>query len=264
MSAFRVAAWQGPNAQSVGETLRIAREADAAGADVVVFPECFLTGYYADRERAAESALTLDGPEMTRLCAESAGIGATMIVGFNERRGDELFNSAAVIEGGRCRGVYRKSYLYYGYHTPGREYPVFERDGVTFGIVICLDVFYLEPARILARRGAKLIFCPMDNRVPPDHKYATRPAYYSHFVARTFENDVWLVSADVVEPFAGGTVCPGHSAVYDPDGREVARSVELAEALLIYDIPRASLARKRPVKLHGDAGVVSVYAESER
>ena len=103
----------------------------------------------------------------------------------------------------------------------------------------------------------------MDNRVPPEHKYSTRPSYYNHIVARSFENNCWFVSADVVRPNNGISICPGHTFVYDNDGVEVSRSKEFIEELLIHDIPMISLTQERPIRLFGDPDVVRLYIETE-
>ena len=47
-----------------------------------------------------------------------------------------------------------------------REFPVFTHNGLTFGVVICSDGGYIEPARLLAIKGAKVIFAPHFNYAP--------------------------------------------------------------------------------------------------
>jgi 5-aminopentanamidase len=176
---------------------------------------------------------------------------STIIVGFNEREGEHIFDSAAVIEKGNLLGVQRKHYLYHDYFTPGASFSPFSSKGITFGVVICLDTNYFEPARLLALQKATILFSPMCNRVPLGHSYAKRPLYYSHFVARSFENRCWLVTADWVWPNDGSSICPGHTVVYDPDGQEVARSVEEREQLLTFDIPLDQLRREKGRRIHG-------------
>jgi predicted amidohydrolase len=117
--------------------------------------------------------------------------------------------------------------------------------------VICLDANYFEPARLLALQGASILFSPMCNKVSIGHPYEKRPTYYSHFVARSFENRCWLMTADWIWQNDGRSVCPGHTVVYDPDGKEVARSQEAAEQLLIYDIPKERLLHEKGKRVHG-------------
>jgi len=209
-------------------------------ADFVLFPEGFLTGYYEEEELARSNSLDVEEAaffEWLELVEKSAP-ETTVIVGFNERKGNALFNSAAVIENGRLLGIQRKHHLYHSYFTAGNTFAVFESKGVLFDVVICLDTIYFEPARVLALQNTSILFSPMCNRVPLSHPYAQRPPYYSHFVARSFENCCWLLSADWVWPNDGVSICPGHSAVYDPDGQEVIRSQEGEEDLLFVDIAR--------------------------
>ena len=120
-------------------------------------------------------------------------------------------------------------------------------------MAICLDANYFEPARILALQGASILFIPMCNKVPPDHPYAERPPYYSHFVARAHENRCWLVGADWVWPYDGKIVCPGHSAIYDPDGREITRSGNGEQHLIAADIPDDRLFHEKGKRVHGSA-----------
>ncbi len=55
---------------------------------------------------------------------------------------------------------YRKAYTYapYDYYSLGREFPVFEKKGIKYGIIICLDSTYREPAHIAALKGARILF----------------------------------------------------------------------------------------------------------
>jgi predicted amidohydrolase len=231
----------------------VACEAEQKGVEVLVFQECFLTGYFDNKNAAWASSLTTDGHIFAALCAITQDLSVTLIVGFNEQRGEELYNAAAVVERGRCLGIYRKSYLYHSYHTAGRDYPVFQKRGVTYGVVICLDATYQEPSRILAGFGARVLFCPMDNRVLPDNKYAERQVHYNHIAERSRENNCWFVSADVAHVFDGDVVCPGHTVIYNSRGLEVCRSLAFTPSLVTYDIPRQDLLSERVKRLGGTA-----------
>jgi predicted amidohydrolase len=269
MSVFRIAAYQATSRNctlslALAEARELASEASTRGARVLVLPECFVGGYFADGATARDAAFSTDDTAFHELCAISAGLDIAVVAGFNERRGNAIFNTAAVVENGRCRGLYRKACPLHDHHTPGRDFPVFEKDGVVFGVLICFDVSRIEPARILARAGAKLLLCPMDNRVGLDHPYATRPPYYPHLAARSHENNCWLVTADVALAREGANVCPGHSVVYDNEGMEVARSTAFADELLVFDIPRERLLRDRPGRLFAAPDLALIYTASAR
>ncbi|MCA1567676.1 MAG: hypothetical protein LC803_18925 [Acidobacteria bacterium] len=51
-------------------------------------------------------------------------------------------------------------------HEAGDKIPVFAVGGLTFGIIICNDSNYYEPARIMASRGATALFVPTNNGLP--------------------------------------------------------------------------------------------------
>lgn len=229
----------------------ILEKAASKHVDFLCLPEGALTGYYAQEELARKNSLEVEGKDFQEWLDVFRNSTATVIVGFNERNGNQIFDSAAIIENGRLLGVQRKHYLYHNYFASGICFSTFSNKGITFGVVICLDTNYFEPARILALQGATILFSPMCNKVCLDHPYAKRPPYYSQFVARTHENRCWLISADWIWTNDGASICPGHSVIYDPDGREIARSQEGEEQFLITDIPLNHLFHEKGRRVHG-------------
>lgn len=178
---IRVAACQFNPASEVEirkkQVTTLLKKATHSNVDFVCLPEGVLTGYYAEEELARKNSLEVGKPEFEEwlhVIKESAP-HATVIVGFNERDGDSLFDSAAIIESGKLLDVQRKHYVYHPYFTAGSFYSSFQSMGITFGVIICLDATYFEPARLLALQGASVIFMPMCNKVSLDHPYATRP-----------------------------------------------------------------------------------------
>ena len=111
--------------------------ADKDRVEVVCFPECFLTGYPDKEELARKSAFAVDSPQMMKLFDKTGKFEATYIVGFNELRGKDLYNTAVVVQKGHILGTYSKCSAYMKFHKQGREFPVFERSGVKFGVINC-------------------------------------------------------------------------------------------------------------------------------
>ena len=155
----------GSYTQNVASVLRGLQMADERGVQIVSFPECCLTGYFDKEAPTRKHALRLDGPELKSFLEQTGHFRATVIAGFNERRGDDLYNTALVAERGRLLGVYSKTFAYMPFHKKGSDFPVFEREGVKFGVIICADGGYPEPARILALKGARVIFAPHYNYI---------------------------------------------------------------------------------------------------
>jgi predicted amidohydrolase len=139
------------------------RDARAADADLVVFPELGLTGYQL-QDLAAEVAMRLDDPRLATLAGETQGLSA--IVSFVEESGDHrLFIAAALMEDGEIRHVHRKLFLpTYGlfderrFFAPGdllRAVP--SRLGFGVGIGICEDFWHLPVPQLLALDGAQIL-----------------------------------------------------------------------------------------------------------
>jgi 5-aminopentanamidase len=132
-----------------------------------------------------------------------------------------------VVERGRVLGIYRKQHLVESAFSPGRESPVFVRDGVKYGVNICNDANFPEAAIALAARGAEAIFYPLNNNLPHATSRKWRSRHVEILSARAQECSVWVISADVVER-STTTTGYGCTAIVDPDGRVVERCPELA------------------------------------
>jgi predicted amidohydrolase len=102
--------------------------------------------------------------------------------------------------------------------------------------VICNDSNYLEPARIMAARGATALFVPTNNGLPPDKARADVVAHTRNVdIARAIENRVWIIRADV----AGRTaelVSDGASGIVDPHGMVLRSAGRSTEDLLVAEI----------------------------
>ena len=101
----------GDPAFNADRTLALAREASAANAAVVIFPELGISGYSID-DLLHQTAL-LDAVEVSlgRIAGESASLSPLIVVGAPLRFEQGLFNTAIVIHRGRVLGVVPKSYL---------------------------------------------------------------------------------------------------------------------------------------------------------
>ncbi|RBP47436.1 putative amidohydrolase [Roseimicrobium gellanilyticum] len=217
--------------------------ADREQVEIVSFPECFLSGYPDTEEEARRGAFAMDSPQLAKVLDLTSRFEPTLIVGFNEKRGSDLYNSVVVAHRGHVLGVYSKCAAYQKFHKQGREFPIFERGGVKFGVIICADGGYIEPARILAAKGARIIFAPHFN-------YIRDTGLISHFMkvradhtARAIENSVYLVRGNnvVLDTAKSGItrtsgVGYGDSYVIDPGGEILVRSRRHAEDFISIDL----------------------------
>ena len=212
-------------------------EGDRQGIDIVSFPESFLTGYFAKADKAREHSFALDSAQIRDLLDRTRRFNAMFMVGFNERRGDELYNTVVVAERGELRGSYSKAFPCMDYFSPGRDFPLFDREGVKFGVVICADGGYIEPTRILALKGATIIFAPHYNCISKEGLLNHFQKVRSDHIARAVENGVWFVRGNNVSSgydtgLESEGIGYGDSYVLDPLGEIVARSQRHVECLI--------------------------------
>ncbi len=166
---------------------------------------------------------------------------ATYIVGFNEQRGKDLYNTAVVVQKGHVLGTYSKCAAYMPFHKQGREFPIFERSGVKFGVIICADGGYIEPTRILALKGARVVFAPHFNFIGAKGLIGHFMHVRADHIARAVENDVWFVRGNnvVVGKESGLSyegVGYGDSYIIDPQGEMQVRSRRMQEDFIFADI----------------------------
>ena len=227
-------------------------KAQAESADVLCMPETFLQGYFQSREEAWENSVALDSSAFAGILERTARFEPMLLFGLNERRGDKLYNTVVVVERGRPVGSYSKANLVYDYFEPGAEFPVFEKAGVKFGVIICKDSSYLEPSLIAAMRAAQVIFSPHFNHIAYDAVEDHTRRVRAHHVARATETQCFVCKTNVVVTESEGTaafgragVGVGDSFIVSPDGRFVVEAGRLVEALLVYDIAPEALPEER-------------------
>lgn len=217
------------------------QRADKDRVEIVCFPECFLTGYPDKEEPARKGAFAVDSPQMMKLLDKTMKFEATYVVGFNELRGKDLYNTAVVVQKGHVLGTYSKCAAYMPFHKQGREFPVFERSGVKFGVIICADGGYIEPTRILALKGARIVFAPHFNFIGARGLIGHFQHVRADHTARAVENDVWFVRGNnvVVGKESGLSyegVGYGDSYIIDPQGEIQVRSRRMQEDFIFADI----------------------------
>lgn len=211
---------------SLGEVKRALSWAEEESLDIVCMPECHLTGYCRTPEEADAHSIDLGSALFSHLLSELRQFDPVVILGLMERSGQELFNSAAIVERGKVLGVYRKQHLVETAFSPGRESPMFERNGVRYGVNICSDANFPEAAAALKARGAEAIFYLLNNSLPHATAQKWRSRHIEILSARARECSTWVISADAVErsPTTTGYGC---TAIVDPTGHVIERCPEL-------------------------------------
>jgi predicted amidohydrolase len=240
---MRVAAYQAPYrpypARGGAElVLAFLDRARSDGVEVVCCPEA-LIGELAnetDGDSPSTVALSVADGELDAAIAPLLGWGMTIVVGFTERGGDgRLYNAAAVISDSTVSGIYRKTYPGRSACTAGTELPIFHHDGVPFGVLICNDAHAIEPAAVLAAKGAQLLVVPVHGGHRPAKEAAWRARGSNVLIARAVDNCIPLVAADVAG-WQGERVCHGTTAIIDAHGTVVASAEPLREDFIVADV----------------------------
>ncbi len=222
-----------------GNLARCLELVSSVEADLCVLPELALSGYLFESRAEAMSLSQEPGDkELDALAGFAGRTGTTIVVGFAERAGESLFNSAVLLAPSGSRAVYRKIHLFSGekeIFEPGDRPPaVVEVAGVRLGMMVCFDWIFPETARTLALGGADII-CHPANLVLAYCQDA--------MVTRCIENRIFAVTANRVgrEDRAGQSLrFTGMSEIVAPNGRILARADAEGEAVLVEEIDVAA------------------------
>lgn len=258
---FRVAAVQMETKNNKKENLDTATKfIDACagkGVNIVCFHEYFLTGppYKGlDASSLRKIAEPIPGPSTDILSKKAAEHGVYVVAGsIIELENKNFFNTCALIDpNGKIIGKYRKTHPenYLAKHEigcgikPGNDFPVFKTKFCNIGIMIDMDGVAPEVARILAIKGAELIFWPIQwsmrwarliQPVCQAHAYMTQSYVIAANRVGTRETQVG------VYPLLYG----GGSTVADPEGNTIAAAPWHYPGVAIADVDMTFLKRWR-------------------
>ncbi|MBM3746220.1 MAG: acyltransferase [Acidobacteria bacterium] len=173
MRNIRVAAVQfehvaGDKRANLAKIRHFVERAASAGAEMVVFPECSITGYWFLRKLSREELAALaepvfEGPSSQALLELARRHGVSIGAGLIEAGQDGKLYKAYVfaMPDGTARR-HRKLHAFVSpYLTCGDEYTVFDTPhGCRVGILICYDCNLIENVRITALQGAEILIAP--------------------------------------------------------------------------------------------------------
>ena len=202
--------------------IKFMAEAKQEGADILLLPECFITGY--DLTIDNDSAMT-EG-DLSPLCEQAGKLGIGLVATALSKGERHPQNAAFVIgKDGKILMKYAKV------HTcdfadekvlePGTEFKICDFDGVKIGIMICYDREYPESARIIMLKGAEIILVPNDCG-------SMRPRLQA-LSTRAYENMCGVAMANPNGKNAGNS-CAYSPICWDGNGECVDNTLFLANA----------------------------------
>lgn len=247
---MKVAAYQAPllplgSMEAIDLIREQVRYCESSGVTMLCCPEGILGGLADYAPQPEAYAIDVERGQLDVVLAPLASKTVTTILGFTEIRGGKLYNTAVVFQNGTVAGFYRKLHpaIRKSVYEAGDAIPVFTVRDLTFGIVICNDSNFAEPARAMAEKGAAALFVPTNNGLPAGRSNAKLVSYTRNVdIALAVEHRVAVIRADVAGR-AGDLVSYGSSAITDSSGVVLQSAPILAEALLVAEIETAPRGR---------------------
>ena len=200
---------------NVSSLLHLCEEAGKKGAKLIVTPEMGTTGYcFLNREEISPLVETIPGQTTKKFETIAKKFNCYIVVGMPEidEETQLYYNSAVLIGPDGIIGKHRKSHGYIAepkWSAPGQEHLVFDTEIGKIGILICMDIHFIETARLVALQDADIII-HISNWLSE-----RTPAPY--WISRAFENSCYLIESnrwglERTVQFSGG------SCIINPDG----------------------------------------------
>lgn len=208
--------------RNIKTIIKYMSDAKQNGADILLLPECFITGY----DLTIDNASAITENDLAPLCENAKELNIGLVATALTQGKSNSQNSAFVIsKDGKILMKYAKV------HTcdfadekvleSGTEFKVCDFDGVKIGIMICYDREYPESARVLMLKGAEIILVPNDCG-------SMRPRLQA-LSTRAYENMCGVAMANPNGENAGNS-CAYSPICWDRNGECVDNTLLLADA----------------------------------
>ena len=231
---------------------KMAREAIAQSANLLIFPELSLTGYFL-KDQVPSVALR-PGADALHIFRELSQRIAILVGFVEETSAYRFYNASAYFEGGEIRHIHRKVYLpTYGifdearYLAAGDRIRAFDTALGRMAILICEDLWHPAAPAIAAWDGAEVLICPSAS--PGRGLGQTGPFRNASTWERTIRTCGDLLTSYVVYAnrvgYEDGACFWGGSEVVAPSGETIAKARHLDEELLLAELDPGSLRRAR-------------------
>lgn len=228
--------------ENIRHAEELLRRAAAQGAEVAMLPEIWCCPYENESFRA--NCEGFGGPAQQMLSALAKELGLWIVGGsVPELTCGKLYNTCYVFnDKGECVARHRKTHLFdidvaggmrfmeSDTFSAGRDVTTFSTPWGEMGVCICFDMRFEELSRLMALRGARVIF------VPAAFNMTTGPAHWELlFRQRAVDNQLYTVGTSPARDETASYVAWGHSLVCDPWGR-VMHECDEKEAVVVTDL----------------------------
>ena len=246
-TALTVGIWQdsgalGDVAATLATISRATAQASQRGVQFLIFPECFLTGYF-NREGVEQIACQVDRQTVSALQAIARNSGTAILVGYYEVQANGIYNAALLLGAdGLILANYRKRALYGPWEKSaflrGTEQVLVDLCGIKIAILICFEIEFPEFARECAHNDADLIAVPTALMEP--HNRIARQVV----PVRAIENQLYVAYANRVGREHDQWYI-GQSSIHDPKGVPLAMAPNDTPELLVATVTKSTVSAVR-------------------
>jgi predicted amidohydrolase len=231
-------------ADNVSVIAEVIHSSAKAGADIILFPECAVTGY--NRDFAAFSRPEVEAA-LQSIARAARAARCHVLVGSPTFAGRKRFNSLVVFDRrGRTVFCYSKIHLTARdarFFTPGNALAFFHLAGVPCTAIICHERRYPELVRLPVMLGAQIVFhanAGLDSLPVSKNKRLGRDG----IPIRAFENEIYYVFANSVGRQGAGRWSAGDSKIVAPDSRLLALANNRDETVIQAELDLSRAGRK--------------------
>ena len=235
--------------RNIEKAVRFAKIAIEKGAHIICFQELFTTHWFPREmnKRYFSLAERVDGLTIGTMRTLAKEHGVVLICPIFEIEEDSFYNSAVVVDaGGKILGSYRKIHVpqiplweeRYYFSSGNHGFPVFQTKFAPIGVQICWDNFFPEGSRILALKGAKILFSPTAAAFAPQRKWET--VISSNAIA----NGVYIfrinrVGSEEKQDFYGRSFC------ISPEGELLDKPTGMKDSIALIEIDLKNIDQTR-------------------
>ncbi|MGM0771498.1 MAG: carbon-nitrogen family hydrolase [Halobacteriota archaeon] len=221
--------------ENISKALMLSEEAISQGANLIVLPEVFSTGFcYEDLENAGESQPWPTIKLLKEFSKKNNCIMIGSIIQKIEQEETTIYtNLSFCIENGKLAGTYNKTHPFEkenGYFTPGNSIePIYLKSyDITIGLEICYEMRFPEIARKLSIAGSDLLVTIAEFPNPREYQWRALAT------ARAIENQIYHIACNRIGSDPNSTFF-GATMIIDPLGN-VLDDAEDKECFIIRDI----------------------------
>jgi len=235
--------------RNIEKAVRFTKIAIEKGAHIICFQELFTTHWFPREmnKRYFSLAEKMDGPTIGTMRKLAKEYGVVLICPIFEIEDESFYNSAIVIDaGGEILGSYRKIHVpqiplweeRYYFSSGNHGFPVFKTKFAPIGVQICWDNFFPEGSRILALKGAKVLFSPTAAAFASQRKWET--VISSNAIA----NGVYIfrvnrVGSEEKQDFYGKSFCTS------PEGELLDKPTGMKDSIALIEIDLKNIDQTR-------------------